>query len=143
MRASIAAALLAVVGSGLVGTGACAAPAQAPDSTWALRDPAAARRMEGLREVARRREMALVPEVIELLDDPDAGVRLTAGAVLKDLTGRRTDYRASLGPLERRAAVQEWRAWWAANGATVAATSPPRVTPVPPPPPVAPVRTAP
>jgi hypothetical protein len=47
-----------------------------------------------------------------MLDDEDPGVRVLAGATLRDLTGHDTGYDASAPASGRREQVLAWRAWW-------------------------------
>jgi hypothetical protein len=130
------AGLAAGAGAGLGGSCSTANPGPPPPTASALQDPRVVRRMEGLRAVSTSRDTSHVPQVIELLDDGDEGVRFLAGAVLADLTGRHTGYRADAGPAERREQVLQWRAWWASRGGAVPSAA---VTSVPPPPPPAPL----
>jgi hypothetical protein len=97
----------------------------------ALTDPAAFRRMEALREVSRTKDEKHVPQLIEMLDDEDPGVRLMAGAVLTDVTGHQSAYQAHAGPVERRDQMLAWRSWWTAEGggAAPAGTVPPQPSP--------------
>ena len=80
-----------------------------------LWDPNPAHRTEAVNQLQQTRDPAQVPRLIEMLDDPDAGVRLSANAALEDITGRRTNYRPWMNEAERRQAVLDWRAWWAAR----------------------------
>jgi HEAT repeat protein len=80
-----------------------------------LHHPSATRRLEAVAAVDRSQDLAHVPALIELLDDPDPGVRLTASQALRDLTGRDTGYRAYGTPEERARQVAEWRSWWASR----------------------------
>jgi hypothetical protein len=77
-----------------------------------LRDRAAELRRAAVRTCRLREEKALVPELIGLLDDGDAGVAREAHAALRQISGR--DFgpaRAADGDARRRAQAA-WRAWW-------------------------------
>lgn len=80
-----------------------------------LHDPNPSVRSQAVSETARRSDDQLIPELIELLDDDDAAVRLTAGKTLRDLTGRDSGYRAYAEAPELRLQVENWRAWRAAQ----------------------------
>jgi hypothetical protein len=100
--------------------GGCGSTRPVVRAETGLKDPQIVRRMEALREVDRTKDRSLTPEVIELLDDEDPGVRLMAGAVLKDLTGHESGYEAHAGPVQREQQVRAWRAWWEREGRPVA-----------------------
>jgi hypothetical protein len=86
-----------------------------------LHDPNPSIRSRAVGEVGRRASLEDVPAVIELLDDEDPAVRMLAGRTLRDLTGRDGGYLPYASPPELRAQVEAWRAWWATNGASLAA----------------------
>jgi hypothetical protein len=112
--------------------------------------PGATERAQAVAVVGRQHDLSRVPDLIEMLDDPDPGVRLLAGATLRDLTGRDSGYEAWAPPEQRRAQVLDWRRWWSARGPDappvegtpppVTRPSPPPAPPPPPPPPSPPVR---
>jgi hypothetical protein len=83
------------------------------DPAFDLHHPDAVRRTLAVQDVARRGDHRWLPDLVELLEDPDDTVRLQAGAALRAMTGHDAGYRAFDGPVERRAAVQAWRAWLA------------------------------
>jgi hypothetical protein len=85
-----------------------------------LHHPSATRRLEAVAAVTSSRDMGHVPALIEMLEDPDPGVRMTAGQSLKELTGRDTGYRPFGPPEERARQAAQWRAWWASRGAGAA-----------------------
>lgn len=90
---------------------ACASEAPRPvRPEFDLRDPSATRRLSAIATVERTSDQASVPVLIEMLDDDDDGVRMAAGAALKNLTGRDTGYRAFAPQEERRAQIATWRA---------------------------------
>lgn len=93
--------------------GACGGTPKKPlDIQAGLWDPNPAVRTDGINAVRQTRDLQQVPRLIELLDDDDGGVRMSAAAALEDMTGRQTDYRPWADAEERRAAVLDWRAWW-------------------------------
>jgi HEAT repeat protein len=97
--------------------GACASDHERPiDPARDLYAPSGSRRARAIQAVAAARETGYVPELIDLLDDPDATVRLQAGATLRELTGHDTGYRPFMPRAERETQMQAWRAWWAAHG---------------------------
>jgi hypothetical protein len=112
LRADLATALL---GALLLGCASDGAPAPIDPAT-ALRDPNPAVRQKAAREAGARGDERFVPELIELLDDPDPGVRLTAHGALERLTGRRPASRPYDEPARRREEVESWRAWYTARG---------------------------
>jgi hypothetical protein len=59
---------------------------------------------------AERCDAGAVFKVVDLLEDPDAGVRLYAILALQRLTCRDYGYRYYANPAERAAAVERWRA---------------------------------
>jgi len=109
------------VGVGLLGAllAGCASdgPPAPRDPVIALRDPNPAERQKAAREVGARGDTRFVPELIEMLDDPDPGVRLVAHGSLETLTGRRPASRPYDEPARRREEVESWRAWYTAGGA--------------------------
>lgn len=100
--------------------GACGGTPKKPlDVNAGLWDPNPAVRTDALNAARQTRDLQQVPRLIELLDDSDGGVRMSAAAALEDLTGRQTDYRPWADVEARRAAVLDWRAWWASRTRTV------------------------
>jgi HEAT repeat protein len=103
--------LAALLGAAVVAAcGESARRAVAPEQ--GLRDPVIQTRLEAIAQVGRTRDQRHVPELIGMLDDEDPGVRMMAGATLRDLTGHDTGYRAHAPPEERRRQIEAWRAWW-------------------------------
>ena len=99
-----------------------------------LYDPSPGRRTDAVLTVAKTRDAAHVPALIELLADPDPAVRMATGATLRDLTGHDTGYVAYAPPDALRAQVLGWRAWWSGGGVEPAAPTPAAGIPVPAPP---------
>jgi HEAT repeat protein len=108
----------------LLALAACASDGVPPPvrPEFDLGHPDAQRRTDAIQEVVRKQDRRFLPELIELLDDPDDAVRLVAGGALRDLTGRDTGYRAYAPPEERRAQVLEWRRWYEAHDTTASST---------------------
>jgi hypothetical protein len=61
---------------------------------------------------ASKKLKALIPDVIELLGDPELPVALAARQALKDLTGKDFGPEDDATRAERKAAIAEWKAWW-------------------------------
>jgi uncharacterized protein (TIGR03067 family) len=60
------------------------------------------------------------PDLIKLLEDPEALVSRAAHVALKTLTGQDLGPAADADPAERTKAVAHWREWWAKQPGTVA-----------------------
>jgi HEAT repeat protein len=101
----------------LLALGACASDPEPRriEPARDLKDPNAAVRQKAATVASRSGDWAFVPDLIEMLDDPDPGVRLVAGAGLAEITGRDTGYRAYAEPSQRREQVESWRAWYTAR----------------------------
>ncbi len=111
-------------------TAACGQTARPPlQVDQALTDPRPSERVAAVSVVGRGRDRSHVPDLIDMLDDPDPAVRLTAGATLRDLTGFDTGYQPWADVVVRRAHVQAWRRWWV--GETPRPVLSPPVRPVP------------
>jgi hypothetical protein len=82
-----------------------------------LHHPDSVRRTLAIHDVAARADRRWLPDLVELLDDPDGTVRLQAGAALRELTGEDVGYQAFAAPAERRAAQAAWRALVEPRGA--------------------------
>ena len=65
-------------------------------------------------EVARAGDPSMVPELINLLESQDEGVRFMAAAGLHQLTGQNFGCQFAK-PGERQALVAKWRQWWASQ----------------------------
>ncbi|MFV1958173.1 MAG: HEAT repeat domain-containing protein [Planctomycetota bacterium] len=98
---------------GVLACTACGRATQRVVTTGDLDDPNPARRTEAVSLVRKERDLGAVPVLIEMLDDPDPGVRLAASATLEDLTGRRTGYRPWGDATQQREEILAWRRWWA------------------------------
>jgi hypothetical protein len=64
---------------------------------------------------AMKEERAMVPQLIQLLDDSEPRVVRAAHAALKDLTGQKFGPADPAQPDERKQAIREWRGWWEKN----------------------------
>jgi len=62
-------------------------------------------------ETVRAGDRSMVPELIDLLDAQDEGVRFMAAAGLHQLTGQ--DFGSHFAkPADRQAVIAKWRKWW-------------------------------
>jgi HEAT repeat protein len=59
-----------------------------------------------------KKDKGLIPDVLKLLEDPDAAVAQEARATLKLLTGRDFGPAANASPLDRSIAIGQWYGWW-------------------------------
>ena len=119
-RSLAAFSLRAAVGGLLLQLAACAST-DAPrpvQPEFDLHHPDALRRTLAIHDVAAHGDRRWLPDLVELLDDTDATVRLQAGAALKEMTGHDVGYQAFAGPEERRVAMAAWRAWLEPHGAS-------------------------
>jgi len=82
-----------------------------------LHHPDALRRTLAVQDVAARADRRWLPDLVELLDDDDATVRLQAGAALREMTGHDVGYQAFAGSEARHEAMAAWRAWLGPQGA--------------------------
>lgn len=99
-------------------------PLRPVNPEYDLRDPSATRRLTAVSTVERTVDRTQIPTLIEMLDDDDASVRMTAGSTLKQLTGHDTGYRAYAPEEERRRHVALWRTWWNASNVNPQAPKP-------------------
>jgi len=67
-------------------------------------------------QVARDNDKTMVPELIDLMDSPDEGVRFVADAGLHRLTGKSFGRPCEKDPEKRAASVKQWRQWWETEG---------------------------
>lgn len=72
-------------------------------------------------EIGRRGGWGPVPDLIDRLEDDDAGVRAAVVAALRRLTNRVYDVAATDAEVDRTAAAARWREWWNREGRRVAA----------------------
>jgi len=63
-------------------------------------------------QVARAGDRTFVPELLNLLESEDEGVRFLAASALHKLTGKNLGFHFANTPEERARIVAEWRAWW-------------------------------
>jgi HEAT repeat protein len=69
-------------------------------------------RRAAVRTCGQRREEALVPDLITLLDDKSKEVAKQAHQVLRDFASRDFGPSASADPNKRRQAIAAWQNWW-------------------------------
>ena len=62
-------------------------------------------------ETVRAGDRSMVPELINLLDAKDEGVRFMAAAGLHQLTGQDFNCRSDKAE-DRQAVIAKWRKWW-------------------------------
>ena len=62
--------------------------------------------------IAQKDSKSLVPQIIPLLRDPDAGVAEAAHMALRDLTGKDFGPKADVSREEREEAIRKWLDWW-------------------------------
>jgi HEAT repeats len=73
-------------------------------------------RLQALMAMGSTGSKDAIPILLELLKDPDAGVRDCAGSSLRLLT-HRTSTQDSKGS-DTRGEYMQWKKWWASEGAT-------------------------
>jgi hypothetical protein len=61
---------------------------------------------------AAKKARALIPDLINLLEDADAGVLQAAHASLRQLTAQDFGPELDASAADRAAAVSAWRQWW-------------------------------
>jgi hypothetical protein len=67
-------------------------------------------------QVVRAGDRTFVPELIDLLESEDEGVRFMAASALHKLTGKDLGFHFANTPAERARIVAEWRTWWEDEG---------------------------
>lgn len=72
--------------------------------------------VEAIAEVVRTGDRTHVPDLIDLLESGDEGVRFTAAAALHRLTGQDFGTQFARTDEERAIGVARWRQWWQAQG---------------------------
>ena len=78
-----------------------------------LEDSDATVRFEAATGLAARGEWDVLPVLIDGLDHPDSGVRYRCHEQLCSTTSRDFGYSIDAEPVERQAAVDQWRSWYA------------------------------
>jgi hypothetical protein len=63
-------------------------------------------------QVARSGDRTMAPELVNLLESEDEGVRFMAASALHKLTGKDLGFHFANTPAERARIVAEWRTWW-------------------------------
>ena len=92
----------------LVAVGACSTPM--PRANFNSDDPV--ERSLALEESVRAPERADIPDLIELLESENPGMRMLAARHLENLTGLTHGYDFAAPRNEREAAVDRWVEWW-------------------------------
>ncbi len=77
-----------------------------------LRSPHAAVRAAAAQEVGTRGRWGAIADLIDALEDPDAGVRSASVASLRRLTRRFEGFDPQASAGSRQVATQRWRQWW-------------------------------
>lgn len=77
-----------------------------------LRSPHAAVRAAAAQEIGARGRWGAIADLIDSLEDPDAGVRTAAVASLRRLTRRFEGFHPHASVGSRQVATQRWRQWW-------------------------------
>jgi hypothetical protein len=89
-----------------------------------LNDPEARVKLAAARALADRGDRKCLATLVDLLTAHDVRVRHASASLLRALTGRRSEYAAWVEPDAQPAALQDWRDWLAADGATATLTYP-------------------
>ena len=76
--------------------------------------------VEAIAEVVRTSDRRHIGDLIDLLESDDEGVRFTASAALRRLTGQDFGMLFARTDEERAIGVARWRQWWRAQGPTAA-----------------------
>lgn len=93
------------------------APQRTGDMRADLHSPDPVVRVQTVHEAIRTRDTRAVPGLIDLLEDKEQNVRVTAHMALIVLTGQANfGYHYLDPPEERREAVRRWRAWYESVG---------------------------
>ena len=69
-------------------------------------------RQAALAAAGVKKDKALIPDALKLLEDPDLAVAQGARSTLKLLTGRDFGPAANATPLDRSIAIGQWYGWW-------------------------------
>jgi hypothetical protein len=77
-----------------------------------LGDDHAEVRRAAMAAAAAKKDATLVPDILKLLEDPDAKLAQSARLSLKSLTGRDFGPAANASPFERAIAIGQWYQWW-------------------------------
>ena len=68
--------------------------------------------VDAIYQVVRADDRTMVPELINLLESEDEGVRFLAASALHKLTGKDLGFHFANTPEERARIIGQWRAWW-------------------------------
>ena len=76
-----------------------------------LADPDITFKAPAIRQAVAQDEKAVIPRLVQDLDNDDAAVRFYAIEGLRRLTGRTFDYHYYEDLADRRPAIERWQAW--------------------------------
>lgn len=99
----------------LAACGGLERPRQTPALLAALDSADPSERAWAVSELSRRKPPEALPGLVARLRDEDGGIRLIAGAALRDWTGQDLGFRPFESAGEREAAVIRWEEWLASN----------------------------
>ena len=78
-------------------------------------DPTPQARIEAIERAGASGDRSALPRIVENLSSDDAAVRMAAIGALRRITGETLGYRFDAPEIERRAAIDRWKAWLAAG----------------------------
>lgn len=80
------------------------------EPTWVrMQSPDSAERIAAIRAATRTRDAAVLPHLVDRLEDEDPAVRFAAILALEKLTGKRLGYAYGAAGKGRAAAIRSWR----------------------------------
>lgn len=83
----------------------------APRGPLTVTDPDPAVKIPAIKKAAREGDRGATAQLVEELDSDDPAVRFYAIEALAELTGQTFGYRYFDDELERKPALERWRAW--------------------------------
>jgi hypothetical protein len=107
-----------------------AGEASANDVLPLLTDASQTVQLAAARVLASHRRRESLPALVSLLESPTTEIRSQASRLLVSATGKEIVFRTYAPAPQRSAAIAEWKAWLAGEGATAAILHPLRETPV-------------
>ncbi|MEW6250824.1 MAG: hypothetical protein AB1716_09260 [Planctomycetota bacterium] len=126
MRAAIGAPVFASVATPALLLALVAGCRSTPDYRVLMRSANPLDRVQGIQAAYAERDLPGVAQLVGLLDDEDAAVRMFAIMALQRLTGETFGYQYYAPPNSRSAAVERWRQALRAGDVRVRATAAPR-----------------